>query len=215
MQIKVWSDFVCPFCYIGDTHLQEALNNFEHADKVTIEYKSYILSPDATRLPGESYQETFVREKNIDISQVENMLKQVDHMASAAGLNLDFSIAKMANTNKAHQIFQYAKSENYGREFFQRLFRAHFEEGLDLNSLADLQELVKELGLESDIVKDIYNSEQYQSDVEQDIAESRSIGVQGVPFFVFNNKYAVSGAQPVDTFEQVLNDIWSSSIDKK
>jgi len=214
MQIKIWSDFVCPFCYIGDTHLQAALNNFEHADEVTIEYKSYILSPDANRLPGESYEETFARMKNIDVSQVEMMLRQVRQMAAMADLSLDFSIAKMANTNKAHEIFQYTKSKGYGRQFFQRLFQAHFEEGEDLADEKVLQSFVQDIGLDYKEFQTKGQGETYKLKLEQDIAESHSVGVQGVPFFVFINKYGISGAQPVETFEQVLNDVWSKSIEQ-
>lgn len=215
MHITIWSDFVCPFCYIGETHLQAALKNFDHAEQVTIEYKSYLLMPEATHIQGESYAEAFSRLKGMDHTQVETMLQQVTNMAKEAGLSFDFSTAKMANTNKAHRLFQYAKTKNLGNEFFSRFYRAHFVEGKNFDDKADLISLCTEVGLDINDVKEIYNSEQYLKEVEQDIAESQKVGVQGVPFFVINNQYAFSGAQPVEAFEQVLNEVWLHSKNEK
>lgn len=215
MHMTIWSDFVCPFCYIGETHLRAALKNFEYAEQVTIEYKSYLLMPEAKHVPGESYAEAFSRLKGMERSQVDTMLHQVTNMAKEANLSFNFSIAKMVSTNKAHRLFQYAKIKKRGNEFFNRLYRAHFKEGKNLDDESDLLSLCREIGLNDQACKEIYHSEQFLKDVEQDIAKSQTIGVQGVPFFVINDQYAFSGAQPVEAFEQVLNEVWAHSIKDK
>lgn len=209
MHIKIWSDFACPFCYIGETHLLQALETFEHQDQVTIEYKSYILNPDATYIEGESYSDAFSRLKGIEQQQVEAMLQQVINMAKKAGLAFDFSIAKMTSTHRAHRLFQYAKTKQQGHKFFNRLYRAHFSEGINLDDETDLIQLCKEVGLKQDSVKEILSSDRYEKEVQEDIYQSQLVGVQGVPFYVINDQYAFSGAQPVETFKQVLNDVWS------
>jgi len=161
MHITIWSDFVCPFCYIGETHLQLALKNFQHKDEVTLEYKSYLLMPDAAYVEGDSYAETFSRLKGMELKQVEAMLQQVTNMATKAGLSFDFSIAKMVNTNRAHRLFQYAKTKHLGNEFFNRLYRAHFTEGMNIDAEIDLMQLGREVGLEQDTVQEIFHSDQF------------------------------------------------------
>lgn len=209
MQITIWSDFVCPFCFIGATHLDKALENFEHADEVTIEYKSYQLEPGAKYVPGRTYKEAMIERKGAAPEQIDQMFSQVTEMAANAGLDYDFDIMKLTDTFPAHRVFQYANEEGKGVEYFNKLYEAFFLNGELISDATVLTRVASEIGINPDRVQEIIdNLKEYDKEVVMDIYEAQQVGVQGVPFFVFNNKYAVSGAQPVESFEQVLTQVY-------
>lgn len=216
MQITIWSDFVCPFCFIGATHLDKALENFEHADEVTIEYKSYQLEPGATYVPGRTYKEAMVERKGAAPEQIDQMFSQVTEMAANAGLDYDFDIMKLTDTFPAHRVFQYANEEGKGIEYFSKLYEAFFLNGELISDATVLTRIASEIGINPDRVQEILeNDKEYDKEVVMDIYEAQQVGVQGVPFFVFNNKYAVSGAQPVESFEQVLTQVYDEMKNEK
>ena len=209
MQITIWSDFVCPFCFIGAKHLEKALETFEHADEVEIEYKSSQLEPGAKYTQGQTYQEAMMERKGISAAQVDQMTSQVSEMAVNAGLNYNFDDMKLTDTFPAHRVFQYAKEEGKGIEFFNKLYEAFFLNGELISDDAVLSRIGSEIDLDASRVDEILADEKiYDKEVVNDIFEAQQVGVQGVPFFVFNNKYGVSGAQPVETFEQVLTQVY-------
>lgn len=215
MQITIWSDFVCPFCFIGATHLDKALENFEHADEVIIEYKSYQLEPGAKYVPGRTYKDAMVERKGAAPEQIDQMFSQVTEMAANAGLDYDFEIMKLTDTFPAHRVFQYADEEGKGVEFFNKLYEAFFLNGELISDAAVLTRIASEIGINPDRVQEIVDNEkEYDKEVVMDIYEAQQVGVQGVPFFVFNNKYAVSGAQPVESFEQVLTQVYEEFKDQ-
>ncbi|WP_042144910.1 DsbA family protein [Paucisalibacillus sp. EB02] len=215
MKITIWSDFVCPFCFIGESHLSNALEKFEHTNEVDIEYKSFLLMPDAKYISGQNYAQTFSEMKGIPLEQAKTMLNQVVDMANNSGVEINYDKAKLASTYDAHRVFQYAKTEGLGNEFFSRFYAAHFTEGEVLSDSKTIINLAEEVGLDGVEVKKILESKAYTEQVTQDISEARTVGVQGVPFFVFVDKYAVSGAQPVDVFTQVLNKVWEEEYTEK
>lgn len=209
MKITIWSDFVCPFCIIGESHLNKALENFAHADEVDIEYKSFLLMPDAKYIPGKSYAATFSELKGMPMEHAQTMLQQVTEQAKKSGVDINYDIAKVASTTEAHRVFQYAKEQGLGNEFFSRFYKAHFVEGENLGDQETIIRLAKEIGLDEVQVQKILADNDYEDVVNQDIEEARTVGVQGVPFFVVNNKYAVSGAQPPEAFQQMLEEVWA------
>lgn len=218
MQITIWSDFVCPFCYIGATHLEQALENFDHADEVDIEYKSYQLEPGATYDPDKTYLEAMVDRKNASPDQMKQSFGQINEMATDAGLEYNFDTMKLADTFPAHRVFQYAKEEGQGIPYYNKLYEAHFTNGELISDADVLARIASEVGLDQARTREILDNEAENKEaVVQDIQEAGQVGVQGVPFFVFNNKYAVSGAQPVDVFEQVLDQVYEefSGTNKK
>ncbi|WP_405098820.1 DsbA family protein [Oceanobacillus sp. FSL H7-0719] len=214
MKITIWSDFMCPFCYIGEAHLDEALADFEHADGVEIEYKSFLLSPEAAHNPEKDYYETFADMKGIPVEQASGMFENVVNMAKQAGIVIDYDKAKFSSTIPAHHAFQYAKEQGKGNEFFKRFYSAHFSEGELLSDADTIARLAEEVGLDKAAVLESTQEQAYTAKVNQDIQEAGQIGVQGVPFYVFNNKYAVSGAQPVEQFKQVLEQVWNEENEK-
>jgi|SRR5690625_841085 len=215
MKITIWSDFMCPFCYIGEAHLDKALADFEHADSVKIEYKSFLLQPDAAHNPEKDYYETFADLKGIPKEQVNGMFENVVNMAKDAGVVIDYDKAKFSSTVPAHHAFQYAKEQGKGNEFFEKFYAAHFTNGELLSDPETIVRLSEEIGLDKDAVLQSTREQSYADKVNQDIQEAGQVGVQGVPFYVFNKKYAVSGAQPVEQFKQVLDQVWQDENDKE
>lgn len=202
MKIEVWSDVMCPFCYIGKRHLEAALAEFEDSNRIEIVWKSYQLNPD---LPlkienKESVHAYLAKAKGISYEQSVQMHDNVVKMAANAGLNYQFDKAVVANSFYAHQLAQYAKEKGLGIEIEELLFKAYFTEGKDISDKATLVLLGAELGFTQAEVEQALSDEKYAASVRKDIAEAQQIGVRGVPFFVFDRKCAVSGAQPTEQF---------------
>ena len=208
MNVTIWSDFACPFCHIGQAHLANALAELDFGDQVEIEYKSFLLNPEATYVEGKNYLESLSDEKGMPIEQAKEMTQRVVDMAQSAGLTIDFEQAKNAPTQDAHRVFQYAKEQGKGTQFFARFYKAFFTEGENLGEADAIVRLAKEVGLEEGAVRSILASQDYQEAFHADIQQAQMIGVQGVPFFVLANKYAVSGAQPTELFKQALTQAW-------
>lgn len=208
MKITIWSDFVCPFCFIGQAHLDKALETFEHKDDVEIEYKSYLLMPDMEYQPGVSYYEFFADKFGVPVEKAKEQLKQQADTAEGSGVIMNHDIAKPANTFDGHRVFQYAEEQGKGTEFFKRFYAAHFTEGEIISDTDSIVRMSEEVGLDGGAVRDIVENGKNTDKVEQDIAQAQKLGVQGVPFFLVNDKYSISGAQPVELFQQALNQIW-------
>ncbi len=208
MKITIWSDFVCPFCFIGQAHLDTALENFEHKDDVEIEYKSYQLMPDAEYRPGVSYYEFFANKFGVPADKAEVQLKQQAESAKASGITMNHDIAKIANTFDSHRAFHYAKEQGKGTEFFKRFYAAHFTDGEVLSDADTIVRISEEIGLDGEAVRTVVENKENTDKVQQDISQAQQLGVQGVPFFLVNDKYSISGAQPVELFQQALDQIW-------
>lgn len=206
MKVEVWSDVMCPFCFIGKRHYEQAIKQFSDAANVELEWKSFQLDPSVPEdLNGkQSVQEYLAASKGLSFEQAAQMTAGATQMAKKAGLEIDFNKAVAANTFKAHRVIQKAKGKGLGDAIEEAFFSAHFMEGLDVGNDATLVEIGKKAGLTIDEVKDALTNDEYAYQVNQDIMEARQIGVSGVPFFVFDRKYAVSGAQPVEVFLNTL-----------
>ena len=206
MKIEIWSDIACPFCYIGKRHFEKALEQFDNKEKIEIEWKSYLLDPDYvyTSENPETEAEYISRRKGISVEEARRMFTGITRMASMAGLNYDFDKVIVANTLNAHRIIQKAKEKNWGDEAEERFFRAFFVDGENLNEKDTLVEIAREIGLTETEANDALTNDKYAYEVNSDIQEAAQIGVSGVPFFVFDRKYGVSGAQPTEVFLQTL-----------
>ena len=206
MKVEVWSDVMCPFCYIGKRNYEKGLQQFADSNDIEIVWKSFQLDP---MLPTEAPENLDVYEylstrKGISKEQVVKMHAQVTQMAKDAGLDYRLDKTVMVNSFKAHRLIQLAKEKGLGDVAEERLFYANFTEGKDFGNTEVLVALGKEIGLTEADVNEALTNEKYTQQVNEDIQEARAIGVNGVPFFVFNRKYAVSGAQPPEAFLQTL-----------
>lgn len=205
MKIEIWSDVICPFCYIGKRNFETALEQFADKKNIEVIWKSFQLDPTIPEVTTESYTDYLVKRKGMAVEQVQGMLSNVTQMATQVGLDYHLDQSVIVNSQKAHQLIQFAKSKNLGNEAEERLFKAFFIEGKNIADKGTLAQLGKDFGLEESEIKANFEDEKYRYEIAQDIQEAQSIGVTGVPFFVFNRKYAVSGAQPAEVFLENLS----------
>jgi predicted DsbA family dithiol-disulfide isomerase len=206
MKVEVWSDIMCPFCYIGKRNYESALDKFEGRDNVEIEWHSFQLDPTIPKnIPTkENVYQWLAEKKGISYEQSAKMHERVIELARNAGLDYRFDKAIVANSFDAHRLIQLAKSKGLGDEAEEKLFRAYFTEGKDFGDHDTLISIGKDIGLAEEDIKSALVSDVYAEKVKRDIQEAAEIGIQGVPFFVFDRKYAVSGAQPPEYFQQAL-----------
>lgn len=208
MNIQIWSDIRCPFCYIGKKKFEMALEKFPNKADISITWKSFQLDPNLKTAPDVSPKEHFANQKRISLEQVDGMYQQV--LNAAKDVDLDFNLEKsvVANSFNAHRLIQLAKTKDLGNEVEEKLFKAHFTDGKNIDDKNSLTEIGIAIGLDETQVKEMLASDAFTKEVEKDEAEARAIGVTGVPFFVLDNKYAVSGAQSPEIFLQALTQAW-------
>lgn len=211
ISIDVWSDIMCPFCYIGDTVLEQALSRFEHRANVDIRYHSYQLMPELPADQPVDLARTLSESKGMSIEQANAMNQQVAERGAQVGLNFRFDRAQTINTRQAHELSHFAEQHGRQHELMIRLFQAYFTDGQNVGDVDTLVDLAAEVGLDRDAARAALNSGEYSAAVDADIQEARAMGISGVPFFVFNRKYAVSGAQPEEVFLRALEAVWSEA----
>jgi len=207
IHIEIWSDVMCPFCYIGKRRFEEALAQFPGKNSVDITWKSFQLNPNMVTDPKKNINQFLAEHKGISVTQAKQMNDRVTEMARGVGLLYDFDKAIVANSFDAHRLSHFAKQHGKQDAMEERLFKAYFTEGRNTADHKTLIQLAAEIGLDATEVRTMLSGDNFSDDVERDIYEAQQVGAQGVPFFVFNNKYALSGAQPSQLFLQVLNKI--------
>ena len=210
MKVEVWSDIMCPFCYIGKRNYESALGQFADSGHIEIVWKSFQLDP---TIPEKTEEENVFRylaqRKGISYEQSVQMHQGVVQTAKNAGLEYNFDKAIVANSFKAHRVIQLAKTKGLGDQAEERLFHAYFTEGKNFGNPEVLLELGKDIGLTETEVQEALTNDTYAQKVKEDIQKAGSLGVNGVPFFVFDRKYAISGAQPPAAFLQALQKSFS------
>ena len=204
MKVEIWSDVMCPFCYIGKRHFEKALEEFSGKDNVEVVWKSFQLSPDAQRTPGKDIHDYLAERKGQTREWAKQMNDNVTAMAAKAGLRYDFDKAIVANSFDAHRFSHLAAKHGKQDAAEEQLFAGYFTEGKDISDHETLVAMGKAIGLDEQELRSMLNSDQYAEEVKRDIQEAEMLGARGVPFFVFDRKYGVSGAQPPETFLQVL-----------
>ena len=209
MKIEIWSDVVCPFCYIGKRKIEKALAKFPQREFIEIEWKSFQLNPDQKTEPSVSTLEHLASSKGWTLDQTREITENVVQMAKAEGLSFDFENAVVANTRNAHRLIHLAKSFGKGDAMKERLLAAYFSEGKNVDDFTTLILLAKEVGLREDEAKKVLESGAYEEAIEEDSYESRQLGVRGVPFFVLDRKFGISGAQADEVFFQTLTNAWT------
>lgn len=212
MRIDIWSDIACPWCYIGLTRFDRVLAEFAHRDDVQVTLHSFQLDP---TLP-ESYEGTeaqyLAQSKHISEAQAKQMFEHVQGAAATEDLTLNFDAIQVANSRKAHRLLHAAQdADATGRTAWAikiALFRAHFTEGESISDVETLVRIAAEAGLDGAAARDAVESADREREVAADIQEARAYGISGVPYFVFEEKYGISGAQPAEVFEGALTQVW-------
>lgn len=211
IKIDVWSDIACPWCYIGKRNLEKGLaETASDADAPAVEvtYHSFELSPD-TPVDFEGDELDFLAgHKGMPRERVSEMLENVTGVAANAGLEYRFDLLQHTNTVKAHELLHFAKAQGAQLPMAERLMAAYFTEGRHVGRVDDLVDLAGEAGLDADAAREALESGQYLPAVRADQAQAQAYGIQGVPFFVIDGKYGVSGAQPPEAFAQSARQVW-------
>lgn len=204
MKVEIWSDVMCPFCYIGKRRFEEALQHFDHKGEIEVEWKSFQLNPDLQTDTSINIDEYLADKKGWTLDYAKQLNSQVTEMAAQVGLEYNFDKAIVANSFNAHRFSHLAKKSGLGIEAEEALFKAYFTDGKNIDDIPTLIELGNGFGLNAAEIRQALESNAFADDVRHDIAEAQYLGIQGVPFYVMNNKYAVSGAQAVPVFGQTL-----------
>lgn len=208
MNIDIWSDVACPWCYIGKRRFERALSDFPHADQVTVTWHSFQLDPTLPEHYDGTELDYLASRKGMPRDSVKEMFDQVTAVAADEGLAYDFESLVVANSLSAHELLHLAKANGVGDSVKESLLSGHFEHGADIGDRDTLVRIGTAAGLESRDIIDALESHRYRDAVQADIAEARALGIQGVPFFVIDSKYGVSGAQSPEVFGQALEQAW-------
>ncbi|MCC5908561.1 MAG: DsbA family oxidoreductase [Balneolaceae bacterium] len=205
--VDVWSDIVCPFCYIGKRNLENALEESGLTEFVKVVWHSFELAPDAQTNSGATIYEELGKRKGWSTEQSLQIHKQMEQRAKESGLDYDFDQTVPANSFKAHRLLHLAKNRNVQNEVKENLLKGYFTDGKNIDDEEYLIETGREAGLVDDEVRNALQSDTIEKEVREDIENARKLGIQGVPFFILNQKYALSGAQPVEVFVQALEKV--------
>lgn len=209
MNIEVWSDYMCPFCYIGKRRLEQVLQQFPHRDEVKLTFKSFELNPNAVKDSGKTINEELSAKYGVSLQEAQAMNDRMNENARSAGLEYNIHAMVPTNSLDAHRLTLWAQSQGKMLELSERIFQAVFIEGKHTGDHEVLAALAAEVGLDQEEAAAILASDRFMDEVRGDEAEGAELGVRGVPFFVFDRKFAVSGAQPDAVFHDALQKAWN------
>lgn len=205
MQIEIWSDVICPWCYIGKRRFEAALAAFPHKEKVTVVWRSFELDTKAPSRYSETLIEMLSRKYHVSLQEAENMNARVTSLAKEVGLDYRLSEARPGNTFDAHRLLHLAASRQVGDQATERLMHAYFSEALPVGDRVALASLAPEFGISSNDALAMFESDAFVEAVRADETRASALGISGVPFFVIDGKIGISGAQPVEVFADALN----------
>ena len=212
LRVDVWLDVVCPWCYIGKRRFEAGVAAFRAetaAPPVAVTHHSFELMPDTPVEFEGSAVDQLVRAKGLPAAQVHQMHREVAGIAAEVGLDYDFASLQPTNTRKAHQVLHLARDRGVQSPVTERLLHAHFVEGRHVGRDEELARLAAEEGLDADEVRGALADQRYEPAVDADIAEARHLGIRGVPFFLLDGRYGISGAQPAEAFTRALRRAWT------
>ena len=204
LTVEIWSDVVCPFCYLGKRKFEEALDQFAYKDLIRVEWKSFQLNPGVKTDTTMSIYTYLSNSKGISEEVAKQMTAQITERGKEVGINYQFDETKVINTLNAHCLLHFAKEAGLQDEAKERLLKAYFTEAINVDDIQILLQLGAEIGLNREELESALKNKSYIQAVEEDMELSRRFGIGGVPFFVFDRKYAVSGAQETQVFLQTL-----------
>lgn len=207
LKVDIWSDVQCPWCYIGKRKFEAGVKAFGRP--VEVEYHSYELSPDTPVDFDGSPIDYLSQRKGLPLEQVNEMLERVTGIAADVGLDYHYDLVHQTNTRKAHEVLHYAKAHGKQSEMKERLLKGYFIEGAHVGRLEQLADLASEIGLNPDDVLRSLEASEYADAVEADVQQAQAYGIQGVPFYVIDGKYGISGAQPAEAFAGALEQAFS------
>ncbi len=212
MIIKIWSDYACPFCYIGEKRLEKALSQLDGEFK--IEFKSFELDPTASEKVTSSTVERFAKKYGMSIDDAAQRIEQISTMGRREGIDFKYISTRYTNTFDSLRLTKFAQEKGHD-EIIVKLFDAYFTKNLELADHEVLKKIAAECGLDENEVAEVLNSDRYAEEVRKDEYEAAVNGIHGVPYFVIADKYALSGAQPADVIKQAIEDAVADEFDEK
>lgn len=211
MQVEIWSDVICPWCYIGKRRFETALANFAHRESVNVTWCSFELDPNAPlQYPG-TLEEMLSHKYGVSPQEAAAMNARVTAIAREAGLEYHLARARAGNTFDAHRLLHFAAGRQLGDRATERIMHGYFSEELAVGDHAALARLAPEFGIAESEALALLESDAYSDAVRADEARAAGFGITGVPFFVFDEKTGISGAQPVEAFAEALQQAWAAS----
>lgn len=204
MKVDIWSDIRCPFCYIGKRNFEHALAQFPHKEQVEVIWHSFQLDPTLKTAPDMNAYDYLAKVKGMTREESIQMHTHVTRVARQAGLSFHFDKTVVANSHNAHRLIQLAKTKGLADQAEEFLFKAHFTDGKNIDDAETLVRIGVETGMKEHEVRALVSSADFAEAVRQDESQARAIGIRGVPFFIFDERFAVSGAQPTEAFLQAL-----------
>ena len=211
MQVEIFSDVVCPWCYLGKRRFDRALAGFEHGDEVTVVHRSFQLDPSAPAGPGTPTIDMLSSKYGMSIERAEQLQREMEQRAAADGLEYHLDGQLTGNTYDAHRLLQLARDRGRQDELAEALFAAYFTQHRSVFDHDSLVEIAEQAGLDGEETRRVLDSDAYAAEVERDLSDARTIGVTGVPFFVLGGRYGVSGAQPVEVLTRALEQAWAAT----
>jgi predicted DsbA family dithiol-disulfide isomerase len=205
IKIEVWSDFICPFCYLGKRKLYQALDRLGLGNKAEIIWHSYQLDPDFPRNKSISSLQYLIEKKHYQPGQIEGIHQYLTEQGRLYDIDFRFDKALTFNTYDAHRLWQWSKNSGKSNEFKEAVFLAYFTKGIDLSGNENLLNIITDLGLDRSEADRILNSDSFDQEIEMDKYQSRQLGIRGVPYFLINDKKDISGAQDDRVFDSVLS----------
>ncbi len=205
MKIEIWSDIMCPFCYMGKKQLEKALERLPYGNEVEILWRSFELNPDIKYIPGKSVAQYLSEIKNMSIEEVNRMQHKLVEQGKELGIDFNFDQAPISNSHNAHKLIHVAQKQGKANQLKEALFHAYFTEGTNVEDTSTLLKIAQKVELDlQPWNNDPFNSETLEEEVKQDIYNAHQVGARGVPFFVFNEAYSLSGAHGADTLYKVI-----------
>lgn len=208
MRVDIWSDIACPFCYMGKAQFDLAVKDFAHKDELEVVYHSFQLDPTLPRDYGGSVHEMLAKKLGKTSDEAKALNDSVSKQADTYGLAYDMDKLIVTKTEDAHRLTHFAAANDKQAEAASRIYRAYFSEGKHVGDHEVLADLAADIGLDRDEALQILQSDQYKDAVAADMAQAGQLGISGVPFYVINQKYGLSGAQGEKTFSDVLQKAW-------
>lgn len=214
MKVEIWSDFVCPFCFLGKRHLELALEKFSHKDNVIVKFKSFQLNDPEEALEGLPVKKVLSQKYQTPENQIDKMNEQLRKQGQDVGITLNFENLLHISTFNVHRLVKYAETVGLAEPLITKLFEAYFTHNKNINDSSTLLTLAEDIGMQSTKATEVIETCKFRNAVKEDIDLAEEMNVQGVPFFVLNEKYALTGAQPVETLLQALETVWQEEGDR-
>ena len=211
MRIDIWSDVVCPWCYIGKRNFEDALSRFEHRDAVEVRWRSFELDPGAPRMREGDYASRLARKYGVGADEARAMIDRMTEAGRRAGVDMRFDLSRPGNTFDAHRLLHLAADRGVQDAVKERFLAATFTEGAPIGDADTLTRLAAEAGLDAEEAREVLAGDAYADEVRADEQEATELGISAVPFFVVDGKLGIPGAQPPDVILRVLDRLWAKS----